>query len=472
LKQRPNKSKAGRRLEKRDATGKASRVLPPVPLSPHRKWVFRFIALVVLPLLLLGGLEVDLRLSGYGYSTSFFEKIRVGEKDFLVDNENFSMRFFPPQLARWSGPVMMEARKPANTYRIFILGESAARGEPEPSYAASRYLEVLLNERFRNTHFEVVNLGITAINSHVILPIARDCAKADGDLWIIYMGNNEMVGPFGAATVFGARAPPLGFVRLNLAIQKTRMGQLLMDLGRKLNGKSSNTSWGGMKMFVGNQLPADDPRKEVVYENFERNLNDIVKAGLNSGAKILLNTVAVNLKDCPPFAALVNTNLSVTERTQFDKIYSEACSAEVQTNDAEAAQEFEQAAKLSPQFAELQYRWGECLLVLTNFAGAREHFKKACDDDALPFRADSRINDAIQKTAQQYAGDNLVFFDAAAAMAANTSNGICGRETFYEHVHLNFDGNFHLGRAWAEQVEKMLPAGISRSARTNLWVTQ
>ena len=179
-------------------------------MSPRRKWLFRLIALVVLPLLFLGGLEVVLRLAGYGYATGFFEKIRVGGKGLLVNNENFSLRFFPPQLARWPGPVMMEAKKPADTYRIFILGESAARGEPEPPYAASRYLEALLRERFPEHAFEVVNLGITAINSHVILPIARECAQADGDLWIIYMGNNEMVGPFGAATVFGAKAPPLG----------------------------------------------------------------------------------------------------------------------------------------------------------------------------------------------------------------------------------------------------------------------
>ena len=46
---------------------------------------------------------------------------------------------------------------------------------------------------------------MTAINSHAILPIARECARRDGDLWIIYMGNNEMVGPFGAGTVFGSR---------------------------------------------------------------------------------------------------------------------------------------------------------------------------------------------------------------------------------------------------------------------------
>jgi tetratricopeptide (TPR) repeat protein len=472
MKQRPNKLKTGRKPERKDPLGKTGRVEPAAPLSVGRKWLFRFIAMAVLPLMLLGGLEVGLRLAGFGYSTCFFEKIRIGEKDFWINNDGFSLRFFPPQLARWSDPVMLEAKKPANTYRIFILGESAARGEPEPSCAASRYLQTLLNERFPNTHFEVVNLGFTAINSHVILPIARDCAKADGDLWIIYMGNNEMVGPFGAATVFGAKAPPLGFVRLNLAIQKTRIGQLLMDISRKLKGNSAIASWGGMNMFVGNQLRADDPRKEVVYQNFERNLNDIVRVGLGSGAKILLNTVAVNLKDCPPFASLINSNLPAADRAQFDKLFFAACADEAQTNFAGAAQKFALAAKLDPQFPELQFRWGKCSLALNIFAAAREHFQTACDVDALPFRADSRINGVIQKIGRQGAGGKLTFFDAAAALAAEVPNGVCGRETFYEHVHFNFDGNFRLGCAWAEQVEKMLPAEISRAAGTNGWASQ
>jgi len=56
---------------------------------------------------------------------------------------------------------MLEAKRPASTYRIFVLGESAARGEPEPPYAASRYLETLLNERFPNTHFEVIRAVTT-----------------------------------------------------------------------------------------------------------------------------------------------------------------------------------------------------------------------------------------------------------------------------------------------------------------------
>src|SRR5262249_15982745 len=152
--------------------------------------------------------------------------------------------------------------------------ESAAMGDPQPAYSASRYLEVLLRERFPGEKFEVINLGITAINSHVILPIARECAARQGDVWIIYMGNNEMVGPFGAATVFGARASPMGLVKLNLVLQRSRVGQLLVAWSRQLRGKSKETSWGGMRMFLQNQVPPADPAKETVYRNFERNLRD------------------------------------------------------------------------------------------------------------------------------------------------------------------------------------------------------
>jgi tetratricopeptide (TPR) repeat protein len=467
MKPRPNHSQPGR---------KPAKVNPPAepapPMSPRRKWLFRLSAAVLLPLFLLGGLEVTLRLAGFGYATRFFEKVLVGGKAFWVNNEDFSLRFFPPQLARWPGPVMFAAKKPADTYRIFVLGESAARGEPEPSYAASRYLQTLLEERFPNTRFEVINLGITAINSHVILPIARDCAKAEGDLWIIYLGNNEMVGPFGAATVFGAKALPLEVVRLNLAIQQTRLGQLLVALSRHLRGQNDHASWGGMDMFVGNELRAEDPRKTTVYGNFERNLQDIVRIGLNSGAKILLNTVAVNLKDCAPFASLTNSNLPAAERAEFDRLFAAACGEQAQSNFAGAAQNFALAAKRDPQFPELQFRWAGCLQALTNLAGAREHWQLACDDDALPFRADSRINAAIVKTGRQFAGEPLVVFDAAAELAKALPDGVCGRETFFEHVHFTFDGQFALGRAWAEQVAKLLPAASRQTAPTNVWSSQ
>ena len=46
--------------------------------------------------------------------------------------------------------------------------------------------------------FEVVNTAVTAINSHVVREIASDLEEIESDLWIVYMGNNEVYGPFGA----------------------------------------------------------------------------------------------------------------------------------------------------------------------------------------------------------------------------------------------------------------------------------
>jgi tetratricopeptide (TPR) repeat protein len=444
---------------------------PVATLPPGRKWLLRILAMTLPVILLVGALETALRMAGYGYRTGFFEKVRIGGKGFLVNNEKFSLRFFPPRLERWPGPVMIEASKPADTYRIFILGESAARGEPEPAFGPGRYLEILLREKFPSQKFEVVNVAITAINSHIILPIARDCARAQGDLWVIYMGNNEMVGPFGAATVFGAKAPPLPAVRLGLLVQETRTGQLFMALARKLGGKPANASWGGMKMFLGNQVKSDDLHKETVYRSFEKNLHDIVQTGLDSGAGIVLSTVAVNLKDCPPLGALPSTNLPPAQTAACEKFCADGLLSESQGNFNAAARCFGQAASLDTKRPDVQFRWAESLLRTTNYDAARDHFQRACDLDTLPFRANSRVNAIIQEAAKEQAGPRLVLCDAVSALETNNAAGICGQESFFEHVHFTFDGGYLLGRAWAEHVEALLPVAI-RSRATAGWASQ
>jgi hypothetical protein len=177
----------------------SSQTKPSRPLRA-RRWFLRLLLVFLGPLVLLGGAELVLRVTGYGHSGRLFEAITIEGERVYVPNKDFTQTFFPKELARAIQPIRMPVEKPEETFRIFLLGESAAQGDPDPSFGVGRFLESLLEIRYPQTDFEVVCVAITAINSHVILPIARECAKRDGDLWIVYMGNNEMVGPFGAGT--------------------------------------------------------------------------------------------------------------------------------------------------------------------------------------------------------------------------------------------------------------------------------
>ena len=439
-------------------------------LTSFRKWLYRIATVLIVPLLVLGAVEAALRLAGYGYPTSLFKKVRLEDRDYLIENNQFGLLFFPRGLCQSPLSIKMEPVKPPDTFRIFILGESAARGDPEPSCGAGRYLEVLLRERYPGIHFEVINLGVVAISSHVVLPIARELPRCQGDLWIIYMGNNEMVGPFGAATVFGAKALPWPLVRCGLALKTTRIGQLLSDLASRLSDHNHQPrAWKGMALFLGNQVPPDDPRREIVYGNFQRNLQDILRAGRKAGANVILNTVAVNLKDCSPFASLPSINLSSPDRESVKRLCAQGREAEQRGDWGLAASNFAAAVTLDPKTADAQFYEGRSLLRLNRFAEAAAHLQSACDYDALPFRADSRINGIIRETGRSFDGPDLVLCDAAASLL--DTGGIAGRESFFEHVHLNFDGNYRLALLWAAQAERFLPQHVKDKA-TSAWASQ
>ena len=418
--------------------------------SANRNRWFRLIAVVV-PLIGLVLLEFFLRAVGYGYPTSFFLKTTVNGQPMFIENQLFSRRYFPPGLERTPQPLMFPAVKPPNTIRVFVLGESAAMGDPEPAYGFPRILEVLLRAAMPGRKVEVINAAVTAINSHVIREIAKDCADKQGDYWIVYMGNNEVVGPFGAGTVFGQQTPSLGFIRANVALKSTRLGQLFDALRLKLTSKSGTpATWEGMEMFLKQQVAQDDPRMAKVYSHFEANLRDILQLGEKSGAKVIASTVASNLKACAPFASLHRSGLTETQKGEWEKRYQAGIAHERATNVSAALNSFQQAAKLDDRHAELHFRMGRCEWALEKFSDAKRSFELARDLDALRFRADETINDVIRRSATSRISLKLV--DALDVAARSSPHGIAGEELFYEHVHFNFAGNYLVARAFVKQI--------------------
>jgi hypothetical protein len=162
----------------------------------------------------------------------------------------------------------------------------------------------MLAETFPDARIEVINTAMVAINSHVVRSIAADCADWQPDLFIVYLGNNEVVGPFGAGTVFQGATENLTLLRTGLWFRKFRAGQWVASLfaGSDTGGQRF-TEWKGMEFFLDNRVSADDPRLTTVYASFARNLSAICDTATGAGAGTILCTVGVNLKDSAPFAS-------------------------------------------------------------------------------------------------------------------------------------------------------------------------
>ena len=375
-----------------------------------------------------------------------------------MTNHRFGWRFFPPSIARSPEPHLLSVKVPG-TIRIFVLGESAAQGVPNPRFNFGRILEVMLRDRYPGVKFEVVNAAMTAINSHVVLEIARDCARQQPTVFVVYMGNNEVVGPYGPGTVFQHWSPSLRLIRAGLRLKATRTGQLLDSTIRSFYPEKTSKTWRGMEMFMDKAVAADDPRLLPTYDNFRQNLRDICSIARRAGAPVILSTVAVNLKDCPPFASRHRADLRPDELHAWESIYRAGVELEQHQQWPEALAKYESAARLDDRFAELQFRIGACLAALGRLREARERFLAASDLDVLRFRADRKINSAIRRVSAERAADAVYLVDAEESLAASDSQagGIPGNDMFFDHVHFTFDGNYVLARMILDHLETALP---------------
>jgi len=425
-------------------------------VSPRRLWLFRMTAALVSCLVFLGLIEGSLRTAGYGYPARPILRYRGNGFDGYVDNARFSWRFFPPNLAREFEPFTLPPAKGKNSYRIFVCGESAAQGIPDGSYSFARMFEVMLRQRYPRTSFEVVNTAMTAVNSHVILPIVRDCARHEPDLFIVYLGNNEVVGPYGAGTVFAGMTEHLALIRAGIALKATRTGQLLNAATTALRSdKDAMRSWGGMEMFLDKQVRLTDDAMQTVYSHFEANIEDIRDTALHAGASVIFCTVASNLKDCPPFASLHRPDLTDTERQEWRQIYDEGVALEESGDFAAAADRHAAAARIDNTFADLNFRLATCYWNLGRFTEAKVQYVLAREHDTLRFRADDKINEIIRNAAAP-GEDRATLLDFVRILEEHTPNGTPGGEHFYEHVHLNFAGNYLLARSLFEQIAPRL----------------
>jgi tetratricopeptide (TPR) repeat protein len=369
-------------------------------MTRYKLFAFKIITVCIVPILTILVLELGLRVVGFGYSTKVF----VEENGIVRNNWPFTLKYFPWSVARPMKSLQFPAKKEPDSLRIFVLGGSAAQGFPAVEFGMASQIQVMLEQAYPGRTIEVINTAISAVNSHVMLPVAKACLKYDPDFLMIYLGNNEVVGPYGAGSLYFGASNNLMFLRLSDAIKSLRLYQMILMLTGKHHVATG--TWKGMEYFVENALFEDDKRLQTVYRHFDRNLSDIISAAADKDCPVVLSTVGVNLLDCPPFVSRK----------------SEHANASYQTGLADLA-----AGKPKEALAAL---------------------KKARDLDGLRFRADKTVNAMIrQQAARQEEWVTLVDSEQLFEQGESGAISIPGDDLFYDHVHLSFAGNFKVATA-------------------------
>ena len=244
-----------------------------------------------------------------------------------------------------------------------------------------------------------------------------------------------------------------------------RLGQLLRNTTTAIARRHRPTYRPkGMAGFIEYTVAADDPRLADTYANFSCNLNVICRIARDAGADVLLCTIPTNIRDMPPFASAHRDGLTPADEAKWRKLTDQGVALAAANKHAEAIEQLRAAAEIDNRYAELHFRLAWCHLVSGDYDSAERAFTAARDLDVFRFRADTQVNAIIPKMSRAH--PNVTGVDAVDLLRQHSkaSDGIIGDDFFFDHVHLNVEGNYLVGRALAERVCQLIEPGYDGTA--------
>ena len=382
-----------------------------VPLSMWKKLLFTVITMSI-PLVLLAIVELGLRLFGWGGYPPFFRmvgEVAPNQQLWMVEPAASTPYFFAnptrPGYAEQSSFVMP---KPAGTVRIFLFGESAAKGYPQPrNLAMSSFMEAMLTDAWPGRTVEVINMGTTAVASFPIIPMVSEAVALQPDLFVFYVGNNEFFGAYGTASINSAGTLP----DWALPWMRAARGLGVVQVFDRVFQRSVEKDRTLMEQMIGQTvIAADSPLRDAAARNLNAHLGQMLDAAQAAGIPTIVCTTASNESGVAPLG-----------------------------EGGGASERFAEAKKLSA-------------------AGDRVHaaeaFLAARDLDTMPWRPTSSTENSIRRAALSH---NAPLCDIAARFRQLSPEGATGWELADDHVHLTVRGQAEAARAIAETMATLPP---------------
>ena len=418
-------------------------------ISPARRRVFILIT-IALPFIALAVVEIALRLFGFGGYPPFIRSVGtlpLGEQLCIVEPAASKPYFFAnptrPGYAEQSSFIMP---KPKDTLRIFLIGESAAKGYPQPrNLAMSEFLQTMLGDVLPQKRVEVINLGTTAVASFPLVYQVQDALRYQPDWFVFYVGNNEFFGAYGTASINAAGTMPLWALKLMRAARGLALVQAVESVVRA--GADENRTL--MEQMIGQTFIAcDSPLREAAARNLQANLGDMLDQVKAAGVAALVCTTASNESGLAPLGQDDVSNLSGAAQQEFNELLRQAaaCSS---AQSAQAVELLGKAALLAPRSALTQFMLANAQANAGDLVAARKAFLLARDLDTMPWRPISVTEQAIRDTA---AARRVLLCDIAFKFRNMSARGATDWELLDDHVHPSLQGQVQAARAMAQDV--------------------
>ncbi len=336
--------------------------------------------------------------------------------DALVANRAVSRRWFTGE----SDPPVPIAEpfareKPANGFRVFVLGESTTAGFPFPHNGAfARVIRDALHDVLPSDSVEVINLGIPATNTYALVDMADEIIAQHPDAVLIYAGHNEYYGALGSASTSRAMGGRPTLVRAYLRLQRLRLVAAMRALVVRLTSHRAPAAGNEPVSFMetlarDREIPLDGDAYERGLRQFRENLDWLLRRFQAARVPAFVGSLTSNVRDQAPFSAATNA-----ARGGADSTFAAA----------------------------------ERALAGGDSASARRLFVQARDLDVVRFRAPSVFNDVIRETA---AATGAVYVPVAERFD-DASRGMPGHDLFLEHLHPNQRGAMLIARTYFESL--------------------
>ncbi len=274
-------------------------------MSKNKTPIWFYFVLVLIPIFIILIAEIILQSIDYGKDLDQWYKVT---KDKFILNPDIGARYFTnTKNYPHSNNDPFDVVKKKNSFRVFVLGGSTTAGFPySPNGSFTRYIKDRLELNYPDKTVEVVNLGITAVNTYTVLDLLPGVIEKEPDLIILYTGHNEYYGALGVGSTESIGRSSL-LIRLYLSLNKFKTFQFVKDVIAKsiklVSADKKNASGTTLmaRMASEKTIEYKSDLYEAGIEQFRNNLNDILLLTNKNNIPVIIGTLVSNIKDQKPF---------------------------------------------------------------------------------------------------------------------------------------------------------------------------